>query len=83
MDYTVHIMTNHRIISDSYWTNEVREVALKTIVLLHSNIMSNMKAIGPMTSVESHSQSEVGQKNEQMDKLKNDTPHPHTIVESV
>jgi hypothetical protein len=28
-------------------------------------------------------QSEMGQKNEQMDKLKNDTSHPHTIVESV
>ena len=42
-----------------------------------------MKAIGPMTSEEVHSQSEVGKKNEQMDKLKNDTPHPHTNVESV
>ena len=76
-------MTNHCIISDSYWTNGVREVALKTIVLLYSNIISNMKAIGPMTSEDSHSQSEVGQTNEQMDKLKNDIPHPHTIVESV
>ena len=65
-------MTNHRIIYDSYWTNNLRGVVLTkynyieiewkcngpiTLTkIVKSKWQENMKAIRPMTSEELHSQ---------------------------